>query len=49
LGRTELSIRDIAGAVGYENALTFSRVFKNSEAISPTKYRNNVRGYSLSS
>jgi len=49
LGRTELSIRDIACAVGYENALTFSRVFKNSEDISPTEYRNNVRGYSLPS
>jgi len=47
LGRTELSIGDIANAVGYENALTFSRVFKNSEDISPTEYRNNVRGFML--
>jgi len=45
LGRTDLSIKDIAMAVGYENALTFSRVFKNSENISPTDYRNNVHGY----
>jgi len=47
LWRTELSIGDIAKAVGYENALTFSRVFKNSEDISPTDYRNNVRGFML--
>lgn len=46
LGRTELSIGEIATAVGYEHALTFSRVFKNSEDISPTEYRNNVRGFS---
>jgi len=45
LGRTDLSIGDIANTVGYENALTFSRVFKNSEGISPTEYRNNVRGF----
>jgi len=45
LGRTDLSIKDVAMAVGYENALTFSRVFRNSENISPTDYRNNVRGY----
>jgi len=47
LGRTELSIREIAMSVGYENALTFSRVFKNSEDISPTDYRNNVRDFMM--
>jgi len=45
LGESDLSIKDVATAVGYENALTFSRVFKNSENISPTDYRNNVRGF----
>ena len=45
LGRSDLSIGEIAMAVGYENALTFSRVFKNAEDISPTEYRNNVRGF----
>ena len=44
---TERSIQEIAEAVGYENPLTFSRVFKNSENISPTAYRNNTRGYSM--
>ena len=45
LGSTDKSIKEIAMDVGYENALTFSRVFKNSENISPTDYRNNVRGF----
>ena len=42
LGKTDLSIKEIAGEVGYENALTFSRVFKNSENISPTEYRKSL-------
>ena len=45
LGSSDLSIKDVASKVGYENALTFSRVFKNSENISPTDYRNSVRGF----
>jgi transcriptional regulator GlxA family with amidase domain len=45
LGHTMLSIKDVAMNVGYENALTFSRVFRNSENISPTDYRRNVHGY----
>ncbi|MCL2821304.1 MAG: AraC family transcriptional regulator [Oscillospiraceae bacterium] len=47
LGGSDLSIKDVAMAVGYENALTFSRVFRNSENISPTDYRKNVQGFSL--
>jgi len=46
LSKTGMSIKEIAGEVGYENALTFSRVFKNSENISPTEYRKRVRDYS---
>jgi len=47
LANTDMSITDIAGEVGYENPLTFSRVFKNSENISPTEYRRTVRTSSL--
>lgn len=47
LGRTDKSIKEVAGEIGYENALTFSRVFKNSENISPTEYRKRVRDYTL--
>lgn len=36
---TELTIQEIAAQVGYENALTFSRMFKNAYGISPTEYR----------
>lgn len=36
---TDLSIQEIAGQVGYENALTFSRMFKNAYGVSPTEYR----------
>lgn len=46
LGHTDMPIRTIALKVGYENALTFSRVFKNSENISPTNYRNSLRYFS---
>jgi AraC-like DNA-binding protein len=42
LAREGLPIGEVAAAVGYENALAFSRVFKNSEAISPTEYRKKV-------
>jgi len=45
LGHSKLSIKDVAMSVGYDNALTFSRVFRNSENISPTDYRRNVHGY----
>jgi len=45
LGNTDMPIQLIANNVGYENALTFSRVFKNNENISPTEYRNSIRSY----
>ena len=42
LCKTDMSIKEIAAEVGYENPLTFSRVFKNSENISPTDYRKKL-------
>lgn len=37
---TQLSIRDISQAVGYENQLHFSRAFKNIYGMSPREWRN---------
>ena len=45
LSRTDMPISKIAHEVGYLSAPNFSRVFKNSENISPTEYRNSVRGF----
>lgn len=39
LENTYESIQEIAASVGYENAMTFSRMFKNSFGISPSEYR----------
>lgn len=36
---TNLSIQDISGKVGYENALNFSKMFKNEYGVSPKNYR----------
>ena len=36
---TKLSIQDIGNAVGYPNALHFSRAFKNVYGISPSGWR----------
>jgi AraC-like DNA-binding protein/mannose-6-phosphate isomerase-like protein (cupin superfamily) len=47
LARTEMSIGEIAEAVGYKNAHTFSRVFRKSENISPSEYRSNAKEYSM--
>lgn len=35
----EMRLKDIAQAVGYDDALYFSRVFKNSQGISPKAYQ----------
>lgn len=40
LTRTDLSIQKIAARVGYENQLTFSKIFKKYYGISPLNYRN---------
>ncbi len=39
LAATQLSVGRIAADVGYENQLTFSRLFKNATGVSPTEYR----------
>ena len=40
---TTLSIGDIGSAVGYENALHFSRAFKNVYGVSPRAWREQHR------
>lgn len=40
LQTTDLSIQDIAYRVGYDNPLTFSKMFKNAYGISPKHYRS---------
>ena len=39
---TDMTVYDIAAAVGYENEFYFSRKFKQIEHVSPLKYRKNV-------
>lgn len=39
LDSTELSVKEIALKVGYDNALTFSKMFKRKYGISPKYYR----------
>ena len=41
LKETDLPIKMIASSVGYENALTFSKIFKQKEGVSPLDYRKN--------
>lgn len=36
---TDLSIQDIAASVGYDNPLTFSKMFKNAYGKSPRHFR----------
>lgn len=40
---TDLSIGDVANAVGYPNQLHFSRAFKNTYGLSPREWRNKNR------
>ena len=35
-----MPIQEIAAAVGYENPLTFSKIFRNVNGVSPRSYRN---------
>lgn len=42
LESTDNTVKEIASSVGYENALTFSRSFKQVYGISPTDYRQNL-------
>jgi two-component system response regulator YesN len=43
LANTDLTISEIAVAVGYVNAPTFSRVFRNNENITPSEYRSSAK------
>lgn len=40
LRNTNLSVQEIAESVGYENPLTFSKIFKQTYGLSPKNYRN---------
>lgn len=40
LNKTDMTIQQIASAVGYENAFNFSRSFKAQYGISPSQFRN---------
>lgn len=40
LMRTNRGLEEIAGAVGYTNSRTFSRVFRKIEGVTPSKYRD---------
>ena len=42
LESTDNTVKEIASSIGYENALTFSRSFKQVYGISPTDYRQNL-------
>lgn len=37
---TNMSIQDISARIGYENALTFSKMFKQTYGVSPKNFRN---------
>ncbi|MDP4917859.1 MAG: AraC family transcriptional regulator [Haliea sp.] len=43
LDSTEMRVKAIAAAVGYEDALYFSRLFKQTVGLSPRAYRSSVR------
>ena len=38
---TDLPVRVIASSIGYENALTFSKIFRQKKGVSPMEYRRN--------
>ena len=42
LSNSNLVLQEIAERVGYTNTWTFARAFKNSEGVSPGKYRENT-------
>ena len=41
--KTDMSLKDIAEAVGFSNALTMSRAFKRYEGTAPNKIREQLR------
>ena len=40
LSESTMPVREIAGVLGYDNALYFSRLFRKHEGMSPTEYRD---------
>ena len=40
---TDAPVQDIARRVGYDNPLTFSKIFKGSFGVSPKTYRRQKR------
>jgi len=42
ISRTDLSISDIANAVGYDDPLNFSKMFKKIKGVSPYNYRKGL-------
>jgi transcriptional regulator GlxA family with amidase domain len=40
LDRTQLSVKEIATVLGYEDPFYFSRVFKSSSGVAPSDYRS---------
>jgi AraC-like DNA-binding protein len=42
LGDVHLSIKEIAACVGYPDALHFSKIFRKTDGLSPTQYREAV-------
>jgi AraC-like DNA-binding protein len=45
LVQSNMSVADVASAVGYNNPLHFSRAFKNVYQISPLNYRKKNKKY----
>ncbi len=48
LSSSELSIKEVAERAGYEDQLTFSKMFKRTYKISPSEYRRRAQGLSYS-
>lgn len=43
LQHTEISVMEVAAAVGYENASYFHRIFKKKYGCSPKHYRDDIK------
>ena len=44
LETTEYTVAEISDIIGYENPLYFSRLFKKQIGVSPSGFRERVRG-----